>query len=175
MLILAWKGLALFSLIYNIQSTVYFLFPWCTCTLSPYLAVPHVLTDVCISPHILVSLTLHTLTLSHPHTLTTLTSPTLHDPPTAQGNAKDIQQLFSSIDHRIEALKLSASHSDTEPTKEKEPQVRGSRESSAFDEEDKESCFEEAPSSPDSSFGSHAANIRQKAVSYQYRLLSCRN
>lgn len=108
--------------------------------------------------------------LLHPLALSTLLppipicSPTLPDP-TIQGNAKDIQQLFSSIDHRIEALKLNASHSEAEPTKEKEPQSRGSRESSPFDEEDKESCFEEAPSSPESSFESHAANIRQKAVS----------
>ena len=84
---------------------------------------------------------------------------------TTQGNAKDIQHLFSSINHRIEALKLNASHSAAEPAKDKEPQARGSRESSAFDEEDKESCFEEAPSSPESSFESHVANIRQKAVS----------
>ena len=82
-----------------------------------------------------------------------------------KGNVKDIQQLFSAIDHRIEALKLNAEHSVNEAEKESDVQVRVSRESSAFDEEDKESYLEEVPSSPESPVETHPADIRQKAVS----------
>lgn len=84
---------------------------------------------------------------------------------TVQGNAKDMQQLFNSIDHRIEALKLNAKHSSSKTDEEKEAQSRVSRESSAFDEEDKESVQEDVPSSPESSVETHTADIRQKAVS----------
>ena len=84
----------------------------------------------------------------------------------AQGNNKDIQQLFSAVDHRIEALKLNAQHSssETNPT-EKEAQSRVGHESSSSDEEDKESAQEDAPSSPESTTETHLANFRQKAVS----------
>ena len=76
-----------------------------------------------------------------------------------------MQQLFSSVDHRIEALKLNAQHSSSKTDQEQEAQSRVSRESSPFDEEDKESIQEEVPSSPESTVETHTANIRQKAVS----------
>lgn len=76
-----------------------------------------------------------------------------------------MQQLFNSIDHRIEALKLNAKHASSKTDEEKEAQLRVSRESSAFDEEDKESVQEDVPSSPESSVETHTADIRQKAVS----------
>ena len=76
-----------------------------------------------------------------------------------------MQQLFSSIDHRIEALRLNAQHSSSENDKDKEVQSRVSRESSPSDEEDKDSVQEDVPSSPESPAETHTANIRQKAVS----------
>ena len=85
--------------------------------------------------------------------------------PATQGNNKDIQQLFSAIDHRIEALKLNAQHSSDSSDQQNEAQSRLSHESSPSDEEDKESVQEDAPSSPDSTVETHTANIRQKAVS----------
>ena len=84
----------------------------------------------------------------------------------AQGNNKDIQQLFSAVDHRIEALKLNAQHSSSETNlTEKEAQSRVGHENSSSDEEDKESAQEDAPSSPESTTETHLANFRQKAVS----------
>ncbi|CAI8026227.1 Ran-binding protein 3 [Geodia barretti] len=79
------------------------------------------------------------------------------------GNNKDIQQLFSAVDHRIEALRLNAQHSsgETNPA-QKEGQSRVSRESSPLDEEDKDSGKEDTPSSPESTVESH---FREKAVS----------
>ena len=83
-----------------------------------------------------------------------------------QGNNKDIQQLFSAIDHRIEALRLNAQHSSSETNAaENEAQSRVSRESSPLDEEDKESVQEDNPSSPESTVESHTTTIREKAVS----------
>ena len=87
-------------------------------------------------------------------------------PRLAQGNNKDIQQLFSAVDHRIEALRLNAQHSsgETNPA-QKEGQSRVSRESSPLDEEDKDSGKEDTPSSPESTVESHSATFREKAVS----------
>ena len=85
-----------------------------------------------------------------------------------QGNTKDIQQLFNAIDHRVEALRLNAQHSNSEISdQEKEAQSRVSHDgSSSSDDEDKESGQEDdVPSSPESTVETHTANIRQKVVS----------
>ena len=77
---------------------------------------------------------------------------------TLQGAGKDIQQLFTAIDRRIEALKRNASTSQEggeEGTKLTTP--KSSSQNASFDEEDKESILdhqsspESSPEPPDSS------------------------
>ena len=95
--------------------------------------------------------------------------PSLSFPPSSlvQGNNKDIQQLFSAVDHRIEALKLNAQHSSGESSvAEKEAQLRVSHDGTPSDEEeDKESVQGDTPSSPESAVEGHTADFREKAVS----------
>ena len=66
-----------------------------------------------------------------------------------QGAGKDIQQLFTAIDRRIEALKRNAT-TDQESKAGSKSAVAKSAQNTSFDEEDKES-FLEYRSSPESS------------------------
>ena len=72
-----------------------------------------------------------------------------------QGVTKDIQQLFTAIDRRVEALRRNVQHSRNETQKEVTAPVN-----SSFDEDDKESFLDEHNSSPDSSPDTHTSRLR---------------
>ena len=73
-----------------------------------------------------------------------------------QGATKDIQQLFTAVDRRIEALKRNQNTADAErdaPNSEK-----GLAAEVPFDDDDKESFLDEPHSSPDSSPECHVGS-----------------
>ena len=80
-----------------------------------------------------------------------------------KGAAKDIQQLFTAIDRRIEALKRNIQHSQESSEQQNEAfRLAAPTASTSFDEDDKESFFDEHHSSPESSPETHTSTrLRQ--------------
>lgn len=80
-----------------------------------------------------------------------------------KGATKDIQQLFTAIDRRIEALKRNIQHSQESSEQQNEAfRLAAPTASTSFDEDDKESFFDEHHSSPESSPETHTSTrLRQ--------------
>ena len=80
-----------------------------------------------------------------------------------QGAPKDVQQLFTAIDRRVEALRRNAEYSQEGSESQQEAGTRPDSQNVSFDEDDKESFLDDPHSSPDSSpdAHSHARRLRQ--------------
>lgn len=79
------------------------------------------------------------------------------------GAPKDVQQLFTAIDRRVEALRRNAEYSQEGSESQQEAGTRPDSQNVSFDEDDKESFLDDPHSSPDSSpdAHSHARRLRQ--------------